>query len=117
MYVERKGLSIGGKGSEPSVVWSVGGLWSERISARNLSTLHPAQISISTLTGLSGGEVKVGVGSMVDNADAPVSPLSSPPRLLDFRLGLGFRAVDMIWVYSNSTSAHLWFQNVRIAKR
>lgn len=36
-------------------------------------------------TGDSGGEVKVGVGSSVDSADAPVSPRSSPPRLLEFR--------------------------------
>lgn len=40
-------------------------------------------------TGDNGGEVNVGVGSSVDNAAAPVSPLSSAPRLLDFRCGRG----------------------------
>jgi hypothetical protein len=37
------------------------------------------------LTGVSGGEGKVGVGSSVDNAEAPVSPRNSTPMLLDFR--------------------------------
>ncbi len=37
------------------------------------------------LTGVSGGEGNVGVGSSVDNAEAPVSPRNSTPMLLDFR--------------------------------
>lgn len=42
--------------------------------------------SEENLTGESGGvEEAVGVGSRVERADAPVSPLNSPPRLLDFR--------------------------------
>lgn len=42
------------------------------------------------LTGDRAGETgKVGVGSSVDNAEAPVSPLNSAPRLLDFRRGRG----------------------------
>lgn len=42
------------------------------------------------LTGDRAGESgKVGVGSSVDNAAAPVSPLNSAPRLLDFRRGRG----------------------------
>ena len=40
-------------------------------------------------TGLAGGELKEGVGSRVDSAEAPVSPRSSAPRLLDFRRGRG----------------------------
>ena len=39
------------------------------------------------LAGDKGGEVNVGVGSRVDNADAPVSPRNSAPRLPDFRRG------------------------------
>lgn len=31
--------------------------------------------------------MKFGVGSSVENADAPVSPRNSAPRLLDFRRG------------------------------
>lgn len=42
--------------------------------------------SAQWLTGERGGvEEAVGVGSRVERADAPVSPLNSPPRLLDFR--------------------------------
>ena len=41
------------------------------------------------LTGVRGGELKVGVGSSVESAEAPVSPRSSAPRPLDFRLGRG----------------------------
>ena len=40
-------------------------------------------------TGVRGGELKVGVGSRVDSAEAPVSPRSSAPRPLDFRRGRG----------------------------
>ena len=36
-------------------------------------------------TGVKGGELKVGVGSRVERAEAPVSPGSSAPRPLDFR--------------------------------
>lgn len=43
-------------------------------------------------TGDNEGDVKVGVGSSVDNADAPVSPRNSAPRLLDFRRGRGMSA-------------------------
>ena len=39
--------------------------------------------------GVNGGEVKVGVGSRVESAETPVSPRSSPPRLLDLRRDRG----------------------------
>ncbi len=38
-------------------------------------------------TGVKGGELKVGVGSRVESAEAPVSPGRSAPRPLDFRRG------------------------------
>ena len=38
-------------------------------------------------TGVNGGELKVGVGSRVERAEAPVSPRRSAPRPPDFRLG------------------------------
>lgn len=37
--------------------------------------------------------MKVGVGSRVESAEAPVSPRSSPPKLPDFRLGRGI----LVW--------------------
>ena len=40
-------------------------------------------------TGVKGGELKVGVGSRVERAEAPVSPRGSAPRPLDFRRGRG----------------------------
>ena len=40
-------------------------------------------------TGVRGGELKVGVGSSVESAEAPVSPRSSSPRPLDLRRGRG----------------------------
>ena len=36
-------------------------------------------------TGVKGGELKVGVGSRVERAGAPVSPRGSAPRPLDLR--------------------------------
>ena len=59
-----------------------------------------------------GGETKVGVGSSVDNAAALVSPLSSPPRLLDFRRARGMLSLscflplvsvlgeERLWIYA-----------------
>jgi hypothetical protein len=47
------------------------------------------------LTGVSGGELKVGMGSSVESADAPVSPLNSAPRPLDFRRGRGMCGCDV----------------------
>ena len=52
--------------------------------------------------GDKGGEVNRGVGSRVESADAPVSPLSSAPRLLDIRRGRGIvsrsRGLDLrLW--------------------
>ena len=46
-----------------------------------ISHWHP-ELLAQNLTGDSGGVGKVGVGSRVERADAPVSPLSSPLRLL-----------------------------------
>ena len=40
-------------------------------------------------TGVKGGELKVGVGSRVDSAEAPVSPRGSAPKLLGIRRGRG----------------------------
>ena len=40
-------------------------------------------------TGVNGGVLKVGVGSSVERAEAPVSPRGSAPRPLDLRLGRG----------------------------
>ena len=40
-------------------------------------------------TGVKGGVLKVGVGSSVERAEAPVSPRGSAPRPLDLRLGRG----------------------------
>ena len=40
-------------------------------------------------TGVKGGELKVGVGSRVERAEAPVSPRGSAPRPLDLRRGRG----------------------------
>jgi len=37
----------------------------------------------------NGDNGVVGLRSSVDRADAPVSPLRSDPKLLDFRRGLG----------------------------
>ncbi len=43
--------------------------------------------SACILTGDNEGEVMVGMCSIVDTAGAPVSPLMSAPRPLDFLLG------------------------------
>lgn len=61
--------------------------WSEESD-----TLYTSTVGICILTGpvgVKGGDVKVGVGSRVESAEAPVSPRNSPPRLPDFRLGRG----------------------------
>lgn len=59
-----------------------------------------------------GGDWKVGVGSSVDNAEAPVSPLKSAPKLPDFRRGRGILSLsrplasgsrvseDCRWIYA-----------------
>lgn len=44
---------------------------------------------VRELRGVKGGELKVGVGSRVEKAEAPVSPRGSAPRPLDFRRGRG----------------------------
>ena len=51
--------------------------------------MYIVNIGDCLLTGVRGGELKVGVGSRVDSAAAPVSPLSSAPRPLDLRRGRG----------------------------
>ena len=38
----------------------------------------------------------MGVGSSVDNAAAPVSPLNSPPKLLDFRRCRGIVSLSRV---------------------
>lgn len=40
--------------------------------------------------------MKVGVGSRVESAEAPVSPRSSPPKLPDFRRGRGISATAVM---------------------
>ena len=47
---------------------------------------HPGRMQ---LTGDAGGVPKVGMGSRVDRADAPLSPLRSCPTALEVRLGRG----------------------------
>ena len=59
---------------------------------------HTCESRIGLCTGVKGGEANVGVGSSVDKADAPVSPLSSPPRPLDFRRGRGLYALSILRV-------------------
>lgn len=48
------------------------------------------------LTGDDEGEVEFEVGSRVDNAEAPVSPRNSAPRLLDFRRERGIFAYVLV---------------------
>ena len=94
MYVERRGLSTCERDFELSVAWSAGVLWFERVAGEVCKHSPVFELPWSMKrTGVSGGEENVGVGSMVERADAPVSPLSSPPRLLDFRLGRVFNIV------------------------
>ena len=55
-------------------------------------------------TGVKGGELKVGVGSRVERAGAPVSPRGSAPRPLDLRRGR-----DMGFLFSLSSG---WMKSV-----
>lgn len=49
---------------------------------------------MGVVSGLFNGDNGVvGLRSSVDRADAPVSPLRSDPKLLDFRRGLGMFSV------------------------
>ena len=50
---------------------------------------------LNVLTGDNGGEGKPEVGSSVDNAEAPVSPRNSAPRLPDFCLDFDISPVDV----------------------
>lgn len=52
--------------------------------------------------GVKGGELKAGMGSRVESAEAPVSPRSSSPRLLDLR-----RVLDRVIVKNQSSIAML----------
>ena len=72
-----------------------GGLWSV------VGVTYSAERRLRT--GDRGGEANVGVGSRVDNADAPVSPRSSPPKLLDFLRGRSFGEEDILdlGIFSN----------------
>ena len=47
---------------------------------------------------MSWGEGIVGIGSSVDNAGAPVSPVISAPSPLDFRRGRGIPSLDLEFV-------------------
>lgn len=46
--------------------------------------------------------MKVGVGSRVESAEAPVSPRSSPTKLPDFRLGRGILTAKNVTIGSYS---------------
>ena len=85
--VETGGLAVGG--SLPGGVSGVRGM--TRRWPRDLREVH---------TGVRGGDAKVGVGSRVERAAAELSPLSSAPRLLDFRRGRGI--VDVIVLCSDA---------------
>lgn len=52
-------------------------------------------LDIEFLTGVNGGESKVGAGSMVDRADTLVSPLRTSPTALDVRRGRGRGMLSM----------------------
>ena len=47
--------------------------------------------------GLLSGETGVGLRSSVDNADAPVSPLRSEAKELDFRRGLAMLSLTSVF--------------------
>ena len=96
MCAGRRDLSICGRRSELFVFWNGGGLLLERVAVFLVSSRRPYDIKVLLLTGDNGGVANVGLGSSVDNADAPVSPLSSPPRLPDFRLRRAFWSIDIV---------------------
>ena len=90
MCAEKRRLSIDVEETSPSVVWKMGGKILSESSAepKGQSSYRGLRHGL-VHTGVKGGELKVGVGSRVERAEAPVSPRGSAPRPLDFRRGRG----------------------------
>lgn len=90
MYAEKRTLSIAAGQTSLSVVWKKGGqIWLESYAERKGQSSYGSIRYGWVHTGVKGGELKVGVGSRVEKAEAPVSPRGSAPRPLDFRRGRG----------------------------
>ncbi len=90
MYAEKRRLSIVAEETSPSVVWKMGGKFLSESSAEQKCQSRYGGLRYGLVhTGVKGGELKVGVGSRVERAEAPVSPRGSAPRPLDFRRGRG----------------------------
>ena len=92
MCAEKRRLSIAAGEISLSVVWKKDGriLFENSAERRSKSVCNYRGLKHCWLhTGVKGGELKVGVGSRVERAEAPVSPRGSAPRPLDFRRGRG----------------------------
>lgn len=113
MCAEKRTLSTGARWTLLSVVWKkVENLLFENSAARKGQSSYGGLKYGGVPTGVKGGELKVGVGSRVERAEAPVSPRGSAPRPLDFRRGRGIflqgeNIVGMVYRYDGKTCCGL----------